>query len=37
MGYYNSKNIKGTTVAGIRAKVEEALKTEGFGVLTDGW
>ena len=35
MDYYNAKNIKGTTVAGIRPKVEEALKTEGFGVLTE--
>lgn len=35
MKYFNSKNIKGTTVADIRAKVEEALKTEGFGVLTE--
>lgn len=35
MNYFNSKNIKGTTVAVIRAKVEEALKSEGFGVLTE--
>jgi uncharacterized protein (DUF302 family) len=35
MDYFNSKNIKGTTVADIRFKVEEALKTEGFGVLTE--
>ena len=35
MDYFNSKNIKGTTVADIRSKVEEALKTEGFGVLTE--
>jgi len=35
MDYFNSKNIKDTTVAKIRSKVEEALKTEGFGVLTE--
>jgi len=35
MDYFNSKNIKGTTVADTRSKVEEALKTEGFGVLTE--
>ncbi len=35
MDYFSSKIIKGTTVANIRAKVEEALKTEGFGVLTE--
>tara|TARA_R110001599_G_scaffold135664_1_gene314010 strand:+ start:2292 stop:2681 length:390 start_codon:yes stop_codon:yes gene_type:complete len=35
MDYFNSKNIKGTTVANIRPKVEAALKSEGFGVLTE--
>lgn len=35
MTYFNSKNISGTTVAAIRQKVEEALKAEGFGVLTE--
>lgn len=35
MNYYNSKNITGTTVAAIRSKVEDALKAEGFGVLTE--
>ncbi len=35
MDYYNSKTIKGTTVTAIRSKVEEALKAEGFGVLTE--
>ena len=35
MDYFNSKNIKGATVANIRSKVEEALKAEGFGVLTE--
>lgn len=35
MDYFNSKNIKGTTVADTRSKVEEALKAEGFGVLTE--
>ena len=35
MSYFNSKNITGTTVMAIRSKVEEALKSEGFGVLTE--
>lgn len=35
MKYYNSKIINGTTVAAIRPKVEEELKKEGFGVLTE--
>ncbi|PIZ05873.1 MAG: hypothetical protein COY57_04965, partial [Flavobacteriales bacterium CG_4_10_14_0_8_um_filter_32_5] len=35
MNYYNSKKISGTTIEGIRPKVEEALKTEGFGILTE--
>jgi uncharacterized protein (DUF302 family) len=35
MEYYHSKKIKNTTVETIRPKVEEALKTEGFGVLTE--
>jgi uncharacterized protein (DUF302 family) len=35
MDYYNSKTIAGTTVATIRPKVEDALKAEGFGVLTE--
>jgi uncharacterized protein (DUF302 family) len=35
MDYFNSKNIKGTTVAEIRSKVEDALKSEGFGILTE--
>lgn len=35
MSYFNSKNIIGTTVMAIRSKVEEALKSEGFGVLTE--
>ncbi len=35
MKYYSSKTISGTTVAGIRPKVEEELKKEGFGVLTE--
>lgn len=35
MNYYNSKIIKGTTVAAIRKKVENELKKEGFGVLTE--
>ncbi|MFP5470668.1 MAG: DUF302 domain-containing protein [Bacteroidia bacterium] len=35
MNYYHSKKLSGTTVEGIRPKVEEALKAEGFGVLTE--
>ena len=35
MNYFNSKNFTGTTVAAIRSKVEDALKAEGFGVLTE--
>lgn len=35
MKYFNSKNITGTKIAATRARVEEALKTEGFGVLTE--
>jgi uncharacterized protein (DUF302 family) len=35
MDYFNSKKINGTTVGDIRSKVEEALKAEGFGVLTE--
>jgi uncharacterized protein (DUF302 family) len=35
MGYFISKEFIGTTVNAIRPKVEEALKKEGFGVLTE--
>jgi uncharacterized protein (DUF302 family) len=35
MGYFISKEFTGTTVTGLRPKVEDALKTEGFGVLTE--
>lgn len=35
MDYFSSKKITGTTLAATRPKVEEALKTEGFGVLTE--
>ena len=35
MNYFNSKNITGTTISSIRSKVEDALKVEGFGVLTE--
>ncbi|MFT6036701.1 MAG: hypothetical protein ACJAT1_002083 [Marivirga sp.] len=35
MDYFNAKNIEGTTVTAIRTRVEEALKAEGFGVLTE--
>jgi uncharacterized protein (DUF302 family) len=35
MNYYIAKTIKNTTIAQIRPKVEEELKKEGFGVLTE--
>ena len=35
MKYYNAKNIPNTTVEKLRPKVEEELKKEGFGVLTE--
>lgn len=35
MKYYISKTISNTTVSKLRPIVEEALKTEGFGVLTE--
>jgi uncharacterized protein (DUF302 family) len=35
MKYYNSKTIQAKNLQEIRAAVEEALKTEGFGVLTE--
>lgn len=35
MKYYRSKTIKETTIAAIRPKVEEELKKQGFGVLTE--
>jgi uncharacterized protein (DUF302 family) len=35
MKYFNSKTFSGTTVEAIRPRVEEALKAEGFGVLTE--
>lgn len=35
MNYFNSRRFSGTTIEGIRPKVEEALKAEGFGVLTE--
>tara|TARA_B100000809_G_C15140796_1_gene533237 strand:- start:8445 stop:8834 length:390 start_codon:yes stop_codon:yes gene_type:complete len=35
MNYYNSKTISETKIATIRPKVEEELKKEGFGVLTE--
>ncbi|MBK5270034.1 MAG: DUF302 domain-containing protein [Bacteroidia bacterium] len=35
MDYFNSKKITGTTMTDTRLKVEQALKTEGFGVLTE--
>lgn len=35
MKYYNAIIVKNTTIGGIRPKVEEELKKEGFGVLTE--
>ncbi len=35
MSYFISKDFTGTTVTAMRLKVEDALKTEGFGVLTE--
>lgn len=35
MKYYNSKTIVGTTLVAIKPKVEEELKKQGFGVLTE--
>ncbi len=35
MDYFHSKTISGSTIADTRSKVEEALKSEGFGVLTE--
>lgn len=35
MKYYNTKIVKGTTIEVIRPKIEEELKKEGFGVLTE--
>ena len=35
MKYYISKTLANTTVKALRPKVEEALKAEGFGVLTE--
>ena len=35
MNYYIAKTVKNTTIAQIRPKVEEELKKEGFGVLTE--
>lgn len=35
MDYFHSKNIRESTMTATRLKVEEALKNEGFGVLTE--
>jgi uncharacterized protein (DUF302 family) len=35
MNYYIAKTIKNTTIADLRPRVEEELKKEGFGVLTE--
>lgn len=35
MKYYNSKIINGTNIVALRPMIEEELKKEGFGVLTE--
>lgn len=35
MKYYNSKKVTGISIKDLRTKVEEVLKTEGFGILTE--
>lgn len=35
MNYFNSKTLENTTIEQVRSIVEEALKNEGFGVLTE--
>lgn len=35
MKYYNSKTVSARSFAELRTQIEEALKTEGFGVLTE--
>lgn len=35
MSYYNNRIFKNTSVKDLRPKVEAALKTQGFGVLTE--
>ena len=35
MKYYNSKTINGTSIVALRPMIEEELKKEGFGVLTE--
>lgn len=35
MKYYHSKLFSGISMSELRAKVEEALKAEGFGILTE--
>lgn len=35
MNYFNAKTISKQTIESLRPKVEEALKAEGFGVLTE--
>jgi uncharacterized protein (DUF302 family) len=35
MDYFNSKKVIGSTMTATRLKVEEALKKEGFGILTE--
>ena len=35
MEYYNSRKISGISFDEIRTRIEAALKTEGFGILTE--
>lgn len=35
MNFYNSKIIKGKSFTALRQEIEEVLKTEGFGILTE--
>lgn len=35
MKYYNAKTVSGRPFSELRSQIEEALKTEGFGILTE--
>lgn len=35
MKYYNAKTVSGRPFTELRSQIEEALKTEGFGILTE--
>lgn len=35
MSYYQSKILQASDIASVRSNVEAALKTEGFGILTE--